>query len=72
LGLVFPLISPILKLTLGAENTITAYDVAVPEKQEQNLPGLDKKIKPGVEHSKVEVWDHDGKPSLIEYVGSEK
>jgi hypothetical protein len=30
---------------MSAEDIITAYDVAVPEKQEQNLPGLDRKIK---------------------------
>lgn len=51
---------------------ITAYSVAVPEKQKQTLPGLEKEIKPGVDHSKVEVWDDDGTPHLIEYQGSGK
>ncbi|KAF8808184.1 NAD(P)-binding protein [Phlegmacium glaucopus] len=57
---------------MSAKDIITAYSVAVPHKQEQNLPGLDKHIKPGMEYSKLEVWDDDGKPSLVEYVGSGK
>jgi NAD(P)-dependent dehydrogenase (short-subunit alcohol dehydrogenase family) len=57
---------------MSAEDIITAYDVAVPEKQEQNLPGLDRKIKPGLEYSKQEYWDDNGKPYLKEYAGSEK
>ena len=76
---------------MSAEDIITAYKVAVPEKQEQNLPGLDKEIKrellslnnsdqqyqfdyqtAGVEYSKLEYWDENGKPYLKEYAGSEK
>jgi hypothetical protein len=29
---------------MSAEDIVTAYEVAVPAKQEQNLPGLDKKL----------------------------
>lgn len=57
---------------MSAEDIVTAYDIAVPEKQTQELPGLDKKIKPGVEYTKLEVWDDNGKPSLREYRGSGK
>ncbi|TFK51549.1 NAD(P)-binding protein [Heliocybe sulcata] len=58
---------------MSAEDIITAYKhVAVPEKQEQNLPGLDKNIEPGLEYTKQEVWDDEGKPVLREYVGSGK
>ncbi|TFK41814.1 NAD(P)-binding protein [Crucibulum laeve] len=57
---------------MSAEDIITAYSIAVPEKQEQNLPGLDKHIKPGMEYTKLEVWDDEGKPSLREYQGSGK
>lgn len=35
-------------------------------KQEQNLPGLDTKMKPYAEHTKLEDWDNDGKPFLRE------
>lgn len=31
--------------TMSSEKIITAYSVAVPEKQTQKLPGLDKDIK---------------------------
>jgi len=57
---------------MSAKDIVTAYSVAVPEKQEQNLPGLDKKIKPGVEYTKLEAWDDHGKPSLYEYQGASK
>jgi len=57
---------------MSSEEIITAYSVAVPEKQTQELPGLDKDIKPGVEYTKLEVWDDEGKPSLREYKGSGK
>ncbi|PPR03791.1 hypothetical protein CVT24_007471 [Panaeolus cyanescens] len=57
---------------MSAENIVTAYSgIAVPHKQEQNLPGLDKHVKPGMEYSKIEVWNN-GKPSLMEYKGSGK
>ncbi|KAF9055811.1 hypothetical protein BJ165DRAFT_1521782 [Panaeolus papilionaceus] len=56
---------------MSAKDIITAYDIAVPHKQQQNLPGLDKHVKPGMEYSKVEVWN-SGKPSLVEYKGSGK
>ncbi|TRM64620.1 hypothetical protein BD626DRAFT_492466 [Schizophyllum amplum] len=51
---------------------ITAYDVALPEKQEQNLPGLDKKIAPGLEYTRLEEWDEEGNPRLVEYQGTGK
>jgi len=54
------------------DEIITAYDVAVPEKQQQKLPGLDKHIEPGLEYTKQEVWDDEGKPRLVEYQGSGK
>ncbi|KII96044.1 hypothetical protein PLICRDRAFT_98637 [Plicaturopsis crispa FD-325 SS-3] len=57
---------------MSAEDIITAYSVAVPKAQKQSLPGLDKDIKPGVEYTKQEVWDDNGKPTLREYVGSNK
>ncbi|EKM84088.1 hypothetical protein AGABI1DRAFT_110675 [Agaricus bisporus var. burnettii JB137-S8] len=55
-----------------AENIVTAYSVAVPHKQSQSLPGLDKHMTPGVEYTKLEVWDNEGKPALAEYKGSGK
>ncbi|KAI6104392.1 hypothetical protein F5141DRAFT_1007240 [Pisolithus sp. B1] len=55
-----------------AEELITAYPVAVPEKQKQELPGLDTRLRPGVEYVKQEHWDHHGKPHLRTYKGSEK
>lgn len=54
------------------EELITAYSVAVPEKQKQELPGLDTRLRPGVEYVKQENWDHHGKPHLQTYKGSEK
>lgn len=58
---------------MSKQDVITAYThVAFPEAQEQDIPGLEKKFKPGVEYSKLEVWDKDGKPSLVEYTGSGK
>lgn len=30
---------------MSSKDVLTAYNVAVPEKQEQNLPGLDKNMK---------------------------
>jgi len=59
-------------LRMSAEDIITAYDVAVPKKQEQNLPGLDKKMTPHLEYTKQEYWDDNGKPRLVEYQGSGK
>ncbi len=40
--------------------------------QEQNLPGLDKKMKPLAKHTLIECWDNNGKPYLKEYQGSGK
>ncbi len=40
--------------------------------QEQNLPGLDKKMSPVAQHTKLEAWDNEGKPYLKEYEGSGK
>ncbi|KAJ2924027.1 hypothetical protein H1R20_g13071, partial [Candolleomyces eurysporus] len=57
---------------MSSEDIITAYQVAIPAKQEQSLPGLDKELAPGTEYSKLEVWDDKGKPSLREYRGSGK
>ncbi|EGO01497.1 hypothetical protein SERLA73DRAFT_131801 [Serpula lacrymans var. lacrymans S7.3] len=57
---------------MSAKDIVTAYDVAVPEKQTQDQPGLDKYMKPGVEFIRQEVWDNDGKPHLKDYVGSGK
>ncbi|KAG1729681.1 hypothetical protein EDB19DRAFT_108672 [Suillus lakei] len=57
---------------MSAQDIITAYNVAVPAKQTQDLPGLDKKIEPGVEYTAQECWDNEGKPHLQEYVGSGK
>jgi len=51
---------------------ITAYSVAVPNKQTQDMPGLDKHMSPGLEYSKQEIWDDEGKPHLREYQGSGK
>lgn len=50
-----------------SEEIITAYNVAVPDAQEQNLPGLDRNITPGLEYTKQEEWDNEGKPYLVEY-----
>ncbi|KAL1702269.1 hypothetical protein EV121DRAFT_210445 [Schizophyllum commune] len=57
---------------MGSDQPITAYDVAVPEKQKQNLPGLDRKIEPGLEYSRLEEWDEEGNPRLVEYQGAGK
>ncbi|KAM6498709.1 hypothetical protein JOM56_006657 [Amanita muscaria] len=55
---------------MAETNIVTAYPVAVPEKQEQSLPGLDKHIT-GVEYTKLEFWHNDGKPTLVEYKGAD-
>ncbi|KAJ8595646.1 NAD(P)-binding protein [Rhizopogon salebrosus TDB-379] len=57
---------------MSAKDIVTAYKVAVPGKQTQDLPGLDKNIVPGVEYTAQEYWDNEGKPHLQEYVGSGK
>ncbi|GLB35857.1 putative KR domain containing protein [Lyophyllum shimeji] len=57
---------------MSAENIVTAYPTAVPHKQKQELPGLDKKLSPGIEYTKLEFWHDDGKPTLVEYKGSGK
>ncbi|PPQ79427.1 hypothetical protein CVT25_002697 [Psilocybe cyanescens] len=57
---------------MSAEDIITAYSVAVPKKQKQELPGQDKDMSPHLEYTKLEVWDDNGKPSLVEYKGSGK
>ncbi|KIJ14597.1 hypothetical protein PAXINDRAFT_79098 [Paxillus involutus ATCC 200175] len=57
---------------MSAQDLVTAYKVAVPEKQSQELPGLDKHIKPGIEYVQQEYWDNDGKPYLRAYTGSGK
>jgi len=54
------------------KGVVTAYKNAAPNKQEQNLPGLDSKMDPLAEHTKIEKWDRDGKPYLAEYRGSGK
>ncbi|KAJ6477834.1 hypothetical protein C8R47DRAFT_1186936 [Mycena vitilis] len=40
--------------------------------QEQEMPGLDQHMAIPAEHSKLELWDDEGKPYLKEYVGTEK
>lgn len=55
-----------------SDEIITAYPHAIPDKQTQNYPGLDKDIKGTVEYTKLEVFDDEGKPSLIEYKGADK
>lgn len=56
-----------------SDNIITAYsNVAVPEKQSQEMPGLDKNMTPHLEYTKLEFWNDEGKPSLVEYQGSGK
>jgi NAD(P)-dependent dehydrogenase (short-subunit alcohol dehydrogenase family) len=58
---------------MSSEDVITAYkSIAVPEKQSQDLPGLDKKMSPHLEYTKQEYWDDNGKPYLVDYVGSRK
>ena len=57
---------------MSAEDIITAYGVAAPDKQTQSLPGLDKEMSPHLEYTKLEFWDDEGKPSLVEYAGSGK
>ncbi|CAO1619775.1 unnamed protein product [Jaminaea pallidilutea] len=54
------------------KDVVTAYENHAPNKQEQNLPGLDAKMDPLCEHTKLENWDHDGKPYLEEYKGQDK
>ncbi|CEH15506.1 reductases with broad range of substrate specificities [Ceraceosorus bombacis] len=51
---------------------VTAYPNAIPSKQSQSGPGLDKDMKPGAAHYQVETWDNDGKPYLTEYKGTGK
>jgi hypothetical protein len=57
---------------MSAQDIVTAYSVAVPHKQSQGMPGLDKEMEPHLEYTKLEFWDDDGKPSLVEYQGSGK
>ncbi|KAF7763916.1 hypothetical protein Agabi119p4_8453 [Agaricus bisporus var. burnettii] len=56
---------------MSSSDVITAYPNAFPEKQTQPLPGIERQMRPGVDHSKLESWD-EGKPSLKEYKGSGK
>jgi hypothetical protein len=51
---------------------MTAYGNYHPQKQKQELPGLDSKMEPLAEHVKVEKWDNEGKPYLEEYKGTGK
>jgi len=57
---------------MSTEKVVTAYEVAFPDKQKQDLPGVEKKFSPGMEHTKLEYWDDDGKPFLREYQGCGK
>jgi len=57
---------------MSSNDILTAYPNAVPEKQAQPYPGLDKKLKPSLEYTKLEGWDDNGKPYLYEYQGSQK
>jgi len=58
---------------MSKEEVTTAFEGLLNIKnQEQNLPGLDSKMDPLAEHTKVEAWDNEGKPYLKEYVGSGK
>ncbi|KAJ3500028.1 hypothetical protein NLJ89_g9971 [Agrocybe chaxingu] len=54
---------------MSSQEIITTYPVAAPERQSQSLPGLDKRINPHLEYTKLEVWDDNGKPSLVEHTG---
>ena len=55
-----------------SQDIVTAYSVAIPEKQSQSMPGVDKEMKPRLEYTKLEFWNDEGKPSLVEYRGSGK
>jgi len=56
-----------------AKTPITAYEASKNiQAQTQTLPGLDKKMAPTAEHSKLEYWDNKGEPFLKEYVGTGK
>ncbi|KAL8277075.1 hypothetical protein RQP46_010503 [Phenoliferia psychrophenolica] len=56
-----------------AYEVITAYSHSLrPVAQHQHLPGLDGKMNPVAEWTRLEQWDNDGKPFLAEYVGSGK
>lgn len=58
---------------MSSQDIITAYeDIALPNKQTQELPGLDKKMSPHLEYTKQEYWDDNGKPYLVEYQGTGK
>jgi hypothetical protein len=37
------------------------------QKFEQEWPGLDKKMQPLAQHTKIEYWDVEGNPHLAEY-----
>ncbi|PWN26774.1 NAD(P)-binding protein [Jaminaea rosea] len=55
----------------GQDNdVVTAYPNHAPNKQEQNLPGLDAKMDPLASHTQLEKWDENGKPYLEEYAGN--
>ncbi|KJA28385.1 hypothetical protein HYPSUDRAFT_33754 [Hypholoma sublateritium FD-334 SS-4] len=55
-----------------SQDVITAYSVAIPEEQSQPMPGVDKEMKPHLEYTKLEFWNDEGKPRLVEYRGSGK
>lgn len=55
-----------------SQDVVTAYSVAIPEEQSQSMPGVDKEMKPHLEYTKLEFWNDEGKPSLVEYRGSGK
>ncbi|KAF8627478.1 hypothetical protein AX17_006290 [Amanita inopinata Kibby_2008] len=58
---------------MNPENIITAYtDAAVPQRQQQKLPGLDTKMTPHLDYTRLEYWDDEGRPSLVEYKGAGK
>ena len=60
------------RLSKMSQDIVTAYSVAIPEKQSQSMPGVDKEMKPRLEYTKLEFWNDEGKPSLVEYRGSGK
>ncbi|KAL8281358.1 hypothetical protein RQP46_006392 [Phenoliferia psychrophenolica] len=56
-----------------SKKPLTAYDTSsYPAKKSQTLPGLDADMTPLAEHTRLERWDSEGNPYLVEYVGSSK
>lgn len=67
----FNLSPTLLRNMSDSPKIITAHtESSFPNKGNQSGPGLDASVGPAAEHTKLERWDSNGQPYLVEYVGS--